>query len=66
MKGSNLRLKKTRSLLTRVPRPRAEQVLFAPDEGEGTEVFMPRAAWKDMGRPDEITVTVKPGDHLNV
>lgn len=29
-------------------------------------VFFPRATWEDMGEPQEITVTLEPGDRLNV
>lgn len=27
--------------------------------------YMPLAIWEDMGKPEEITLTVEPGDHLN-
>ncbi len=45
------------------------QYLFDP-EGAESEAY-PRAvqlstlAWLEMGRPDEVTVSVMPGDHLN-
>lgn len=29
------------------------------------EHFLPKEIWEEMGRPDSITVTVRPGDHLN-
>lgn len=37
--------------------------------GEGdtttTGLAFHRSQWEDMGRPSEITVTIRPGDHLN-
>ena len=35
------------------------------DIGTGTAVDLPTADWEDLGRPDTITVTIEPGDHLN-
>jgi hypothetical protein len=36
------------------------------EEGVWTKQFqMPTADWDDMGRPEVITITVKPGDTLN-
>lgn len=33
---------------------------------ENTMVAMDNATWVGMGEPVEITVTIRPGDHLNV
>ena len=30
-----------------------------------TTVCIPRLDWDDLDRPDTITVTIAPGDHLN-
>lgn len=39
----------------------------APEDKSGFHncYFMDLATWTDMGSPDEITVTVEPGDKLN-
>lgn len=26
---------------------------------------MSAETWRDMGKPDELTVTIRPGDHMN-
>lgn len=30
-----------------------------------TTVEIPEETWQDMGRPSELTVTIRPGDRLN-
>lgn len=47
----------------------------SPDAGERSlhfaalespdEHFLPRDVWEEMGKPETVTVTVRPGDHLN-
>lgn len=35
-------------------------------DGEGNVgVLLRNATWRDMGEPNEITVTIEPGDRLN-
>lgn len=28
-------------------------------------IFLPSGTWKDMDRPNKVTVTIEPGDRLN-
>ena len=63
-------LQETKALMTFDRNSGSEvQYLFNP-EGAESEAY-PRAvqvstlAWLEMGRPDEVTVSVMPGDHLN-
>jgi hypothetical protein len=58
-------LTKTRSILSRT-RIVNGRVFFAQDEEPFTAlVSLSEEAWDDMGRPETITVSVEPGDHLN-
>ena len=43
----------------------AYAVALAAGEAPTHTVYVERAAWRDMGEPDTITVTIEPGDHLN-
>lgn len=51
-----------------------QSVLFVKPADDPTEdaviaveVYgLPRDLWEEMGSPDQITITVQPGDHLNV
>lgn len=46
-----------------------EEVVVFGMGGEGDEsttaLAVHRSRWEEMGRPSEVTVTVRPGDHLN-
>lgn len=50
-----------------------EAVYVTPPDDDGnptgvaptTTVCIPLLDWDDLGRPDTITVTIEPGDHLN-
>ena len=58
-------LTKTRSVLSRT-RTVDDRVYFAQDEEPfNALVSLSEDTWDDMGRPDVITVSVEPGDHLN-
>jgi hypothetical protein len=36
------------------------------DEDEAaTELWIPATDWVDLGQPDQVTVTIRPGDTLN-
>lgn len=37
----------------------------AADRGSYRKVILDRSDWEEMGRPEEITVTIEPGDKLN-
>lgn len=37
-----------------------------PDWARNTQVLMDIGLWEDMGGPEEITITIEPGDLLNV
>ena len=37
----------------------------AAGEAHTHAVDVERSAWRDMGEPDTITVTIEPGDRLN-
>ena len=43
----------------------AYAVALAAGEAPTHSVYVERVAWRDMGEPDTITVTIEPGDHLN-
>ena len=47
----------------------AHQIVFQHDDDTGdpycTAIDLPAAYWEDFGRPDTITITIEPGDHLN-
>lgn len=66
-------LTKTRSILHRVDLHGAEgdyyvtfeRQLDEPDEADQRQVKLFVADWEALGRPDVITVTIEPGDHLN-
>ena len=49
--------------------PTHARFAYDPDiaAGEATThtVYVERVAWRDMGEPDTITVTIEPGDRLN-
>ena len=38
---------------------------IAAGEAPTHTVYVERVAWRDMGAPDTITVTIEPGDRLN-
>ena len=38
---------------------------IASGEAHTHAVDVERSAWRDMGEPDTITVTIEPGDRLN-
>lgn len=42
--------------ITRKPESPDEDIVF---------MVMPRDKWLDMGSPDTVTLSVRPGDHLN-
>lgn len=48
--------------------PFDSHVIFAPafgaDDLRANVLTLDYNVWEDLGRPDEITVTVRPGDHL--
>lgn len=66
-------LARHRTVLHRVQREGTGQfVWFAQDDDEGVltitigEPFrLARGLWEEMGSPDQITLTVEPGDLLN-
>lgn len=62
-------LAKTRRILHRLPGYAQGRVVFqAHNDDDGrleTEVTYSRHSWNDMGRPETITLTIEPGDHLN-
>ena len=49
--------------------PTHARFAYDPDIASGEApthtVYVERVAWRDMGEPDTITVTIEPGDHLN-
>jgi hypothetical protein len=57
---------RTRAVLTL--EPDAGQPLFSDqdDDGRWTTIVLDDFVWRDMGEPETITVTVEPGDLLNV
>ena len=40
-----------------------------PNHDENTNLYptltIDPGRWKDMGKPDTVTITIQPGDHLN-
>lgn len=38
---------------------------FTEDSSIGTWLYVPKNAWKELGSPEQITVTIVPGDTLN-
>lgn len=46
-------------------RSRVDQQIQYGRPEDRFEVNMPAGAWRDLGEPDQITVTVEPGDRLN-
>lgn len=36
------------------------------EEAQAQTLTMNRRVWEDMGRPDTITMTIEPGDRLNL
>jgi hypothetical protein len=42
-----------------------ERVAFGSPSDERYYLCFPRREWRDMGKPDQITVTIEPGDRLN-
>lgn len=42
-----------------------EHYYRTPDDLDGVGVFLPYGLAQDMGTPDQITVTIEPGDRLN-
>ena len=41
------------------------EVFCSRDSTVVTSVWINRGDWEDMGSPNEVTVTVQPGDRLN-
>ncbi len=59
---------KSQSVLTAVPRTagRWDSILFIRANGEvRREVEIDAKDWFEMSKPEEITVTIEPGDRLN-
>lgn len=46
-------------------RSRVERAAQYGRPEDAFEVHLPIAEWEDLGEPDQITVTVEPGDRLN-
>lgn len=45
-------------------------ILFDNDDGEGetsdlTQLYWPKSDWEAFGSPEQVTVTIEPGDLLN-
>ena len=70
------RMSKTTKLLHHDPdlSDAHEAVYVTPTDDDGdhptgvpptTTVCVPSLDWEDLDRPDTITVTIEPGDHLN-
>ena len=61
-------LSKTRTVLDRYAGRVyiAEGSLDDPESGRGYMLTLDQDVFEDMGRPETITVTIVPGDHLNV
>lgn len=60
-------------ILIRDDYPIQGKVYFRQDDEEGeyggvplTELTLTVDDWDEMGRPDIVTVSIKPGDHLNL
>ena len=63
-------LSKTEVVLDRdTDTPTHVRFAYEPDLAAGEApthtVYVERVAWRDMGEPDTITVTIEPGDRLN-
>ena len=63
-------LSKTKVVLDRdEDTPTHARFAYDPDIAAGEApthtVYVERSAWRDMGEPDTITVTIEPGDLLN-
>ena len=63
-------LSKTEVVLDRdTDTPTHVRFAYEPDLAAGEApthtVYVERVAWRDMGEPDVITVTIEPGDRLN-
>lgn len=61
-------LTKTRRILNRGRVADSHAAFHQFDEDTGrpsTEVIIPRATYDDLGQPEQITVTIEPGDLLN-
>ena len=63
-------LSKTEVVLDRdTDTPTHVRFAYEPDLAAGEApthtVYVERVAWRDMGEPDTITVTIEPGDLLN-
>ena len=63
-------LSKTEVVLDRdTDTPTHVRFAYEPDLAAGEApthtVYVERVAWRDMGEPDVITVTIEPGDLLN-
>lgn len=47
-----------------------KRVIFTVEPDDETDVpsilYVPRTLWEDMNQPDVVTITVQPGDFLNV
>lgn len=61
-------LTKTRSILTRIATGRTHVSFASHSEDDGSidrHVEVRRATWDDLGQPEQITLTIEPGDLLN-
>ena len=60
-------LTRTRKTLHKLPLVRGRLVYYRhqDDTPVDTTISIRRSDYDDMGRPDTITVTIEPGDHLN-
>ena len=63
-------LTKTKAVLDRAgATPTHVRFAYDPDIAAGEApthtVYVERVAWRDMGCPDTLTVTIEPGDLLN-
>lgn len=59
-------MSKSRSVLQRASIIEGISIVFGPDEGvERPVVVLAPQMYEDFGEPDEITVTIEPGDKLN-
>ena len=59
----------TKKVLELKSRGRGRVVFDSDDpdrsESDQTTITIPEQTWREMDRPAEITVMIKPGDHLN-
>lgn len=66
--GSNLTKKQTLMIREEVCAlgPEYQAFSYVDEDGElDSGVHIHTSDWEDMGYPEEVTVTIEPGDHLN-